>query len=91
LTRLRTGESKLLAGNLLHAAERLEPGDLKAQLFLLSNEAGALPREAFYLVPESNHLNRLPHVTQDPEQDEATQQQRREQIEPSDLINPRFQ
>jgi hypothetical protein len=72
LTWLRVRESKLTAGDLLHTAERLEPGDLKTQLFLLSNEVSALPREAFYLVPESNHLNRLPHVTQNPEQDETT-------------------
>jgi hypothetical protein len=78
-------------GNLLYATERPEPGYLQAQFFLLSNEAGALPRKVFYLVPKSNHLNVLPDVTQDPEQNEASEQQRWEQIELSDLINPRFQ
>lgn len=84
-------ESKLMAGDPLHTAERVEPGDPKAQFLLLSKEGDALTLKVLDLVPESHHLDMLPHIKEDPDQDKASQENRGKQIECSDLIDPRLQ
>jgi hypothetical protein len=91
LTGHRARESKLTPADLLYAAEGPEARDLKAQLVFLSNEGEALRLKMFDLVPQPNDLDVLPHIKEDPKQDEACQTQRREEIPSSDLIDPRFQ
>jgi len=91
LTGHRARESKLTPADLLYAAKGPEARDLKAQLVFLSNEREALRLKMFDLVPQPNNLDVLPHIKEDPKQDEACQTQRREEIPSSDLIDPRFQ
>jgi hypothetical protein len=91
LTGHRARESELTPADLLYAAEGPEARDLKAQLVFLSNEGEALRLKMFDLVAQPNDLDVLPHIEEDPEQDEACQTQRWEEIPSPDLIDPRFQ